>query len=439
MMDRERPDADGESLDTEFVGMVDKMGPRAVAAALGAGESTVYAQADKIRKGEGSLSGKVLRKFLEYERRVQALAAPEDRPEQGGADWRPQPPERRRRRTPEERTDGKPVDWGSVAITEERRRLRVAADRHAGLIDHGAVGNRGRVGRLGGVVPDHPYDDEGAFFGPEAAELLQTRGHLQRLVEQACRSNRLLTPYEGSVCEQIRLRAQIGLKGIECILIDDHGLTLPPHTAPYDDMQRLDAIETLSSDIQAFEVARSRERRAQTALDWLLGCVWWPLRAWPRPADSGRRRRGQGATEVLRYVDSRAYAVASRYPSYEELVEDLPHQREYMDFLLRCPMPSRWFRPYERFLHDLMLIETRIELLLVEYSVVRPRATSTPRLHKTDDPAVLTGVVAEIYELMLRVEYMRGLKFVVNILLFAPWWIVRPLTLLLPSFERKRV
>ena len=430
MMDRERPDADGESLDNAFLDLVEKWGPRAVKDTLGGGLSTIYAQAKNIREGRGPLSGEVRTRFLEYQRSLEDLAAPEDRPEQDGVDWTPQPPEC---------INGTPADWGSVGLTDERRRLRVAADRHAGLIDHGAVGNRGRVGRLGGVVPDHPYDDEEAFFGPEVAELLQTRRHLQRLVEQACRSNRLLTPYEGSVCEQIRLRAQIGLKGIECILIDDHGLTLPPHTAPYSDMQRLDAIETLSSDIQAFEVARSRERRAQTALDWLLGCVWWPLRAWPRPADSGRRRRGQGATEVLRYVDSRAYAVASRYPTYEELVEDLPHQREYMDFLLRCPMPSRWFRPYERFLHDLMRIETRIELLLVEYSVVRPRATSTPRLHKTDDPAVLTGVVAEIYDLMLRVEYMRGLKFVVNILLFAPWWIVRPLTLLLPSFERKRV
>ena len=425
-MDRERPDADGESLDTEFVGMVDKMGPRAVAAALGAGESTVYAQADKIRKGERSLSGKVKRKFLEYERRVQALAAPEDRPEQGGADWRPQPPEC---------INGTPADWGSVGLTEERRRLRVAADRHAGLIDHGAVGNRGRVGRLGGVVPDHPYDDEKAFFGPEAAELLQTRRHFQRMVEQACRGHWLFAPYERSVYEQLRLQGQIDLKRIECILIDDHSLTLHPHTAPYSDMQRLDVLEAIASDAQDLDVARSKKRRTQTALDVLLACIWWPLRAWPRPADAEGRMRGQGAAEVMDYVDSRADAVVSRYATYEEMVDALVRQREFMGFLLRQPMPSKWVHPYERFLHDLVRINTRIELLLLEYSVARHTSVVTPRFHETEDEATLIGIVAEIYRLMLRTEYMCGLKFVVNTLLLAPWWVVRPLSLL--SFGRK--
>ena len=440
MVHEDRSGAESQkTLDTEFLAMVDKMGAHAVADDLGMGASTIYAQAAKIRDSQGPLSGDVRLRFLDYRRRTQALEGAED-----GADHRdltrpPEPPRQARQPAAQESSRGTLVDWSSMDLTDKRRQLRVEADRHADVADHNDEGDDpAHVGRVGGVVREHPYTDESDFFGSEVAGLLSERRHYQMFLEQACEANSFLAPYEFSVYEQSRLRAQIDLKRLDFSLIDDNGLTLPPHTAPYGDMQRSDALEHIASDVRALEVALNRERRTQTLLDILLVFMWWPLRASPRPVNADRRMRGRGAAETLRYVDSLADAIAARYPTLLEVVEARARQRAFVDFLHRRASPSKWVRPYERLLDDLARINAHIKLLLLEHIVARAKTVDLPQLHETDDDATLTGVVAHIHRLMVKSEYYKSLRFVVNCILLAPWWVVRPFTLMLPGLGRKR-
>ena len=288
------------------------------------------------------------------------------------------------------------------------------------------------LGRIPGVVPELPYDDEERYFGREVAPLLRRRRHLQRLVEDVRSANPALMPYEHSVYEQRRKEIQTDLRYLEFALVDEHALTLPPHVVPYTDMQRADVLEGWAREIDELERGASPVRNF---LDFLAFSLWWPLTVWPRPPAS--RKGSRIAPALLDYVDSRADDVKSRYSSYSDMVEDLSMQREYMELVRDREIPSRIAQPYEWFLHEVVRLECLLEYRLLEYAVVRPFASPKTGLSNTPDGVALTGMEAEILDLMVRVEHGSWTRFLMNCLLFAPWWALRTVAWSLSRFRRK--
>ena len=251
------------------------------------------------------------------------------------------------------------------------------------------------------------------------------------------RANPLLTPYEHSVYEQMRLRALGELRLIEFDLIANHDVTLFPHTAPFDDMQRMDALETLATELDDLERAYRRARRIQTVLDVPLFVIWWPLRWWFRPPPYGRALSGKKAADALKYVESQVAAVASGYKSYRDMLEDLPRQAEYAEYIVfEREMHNSIFRPHERLLDYLIWLEALLDYKLLELAVVGPCAPDAFRSTKGPEDAILSGLDLDVHDIMVRIEHIKVFRFVINAVLFAPWWIVRAITWPLSKFRR---
>ena len=412
---------DARDLDDVFLSMIDERKVSGVAAELGVPEKTIYAQSLKIRKQVGSLSGNTRRRFIEYRLRTQTPEGPGTGiPE--GTEW---PSETEAGPTPDEAREGPgPETWD---VTEWRRRIREAFDRRDGLQNWNVPTDASTQSeRVPGVVSDEAYEDEEAFFGVSAALLLGLRRNQQKITSWIRRPNGVLMPYERSILEQVRMAAEVDLNWMEFELIDRHGLTMPPHKAPFDDMQRLDALEGLARNAGELDLARRARRRLTAILDWPTFFLWWPLRAWLRPPASGRRKTGRKAAKALVHVDSCTDAVATRYASYREMVEDLPRQLEFAEFALSRPLPNGIFRPYHRLQQDLMNLEILLECRLLEYSVVRPLSATTHRRDDADEGPILSGMEGKIYDLMLTIEHIRSVRFLINTGTFAPWWTLRP-------------
>ena len=172
-----------DDLDRAFIETVDELKPPAVAAELGAGTSTVYRQASMIKKGEASLSGAIRTKFIEYQNRQPADAGDTaDGDELGHCEGRQAASDiETGTRIEDPDKEPPPVEWEAEDITEARRTLRVADHRDT------VAGNSWDlittyVGRVPGVVPEHPVEDEVEYFGMDVSELLKRRRHIMRLV-----------------------------------------------------------------------------------------------------------------------------------------------------------------------------------------------------------------------------------------------------------------